>query len=90
MKLIQLGTNQTELNVNGEMKILFSYETPVAICINCDYYRTSKKWSPTTGKHISNWLEGAKAEEKPQKWFDNFLDGIVLLKEVMPFLPCQP
>ena len=86
MRLIQLGANQTELNFNGEIKILFSYETPVAICINCEYYITSKKWGRTTGKHINNWLENIKAEEKPQEWFDGFLNGIVLMKEVLPFL----
>jgi hypothetical protein len=55
--------------------LLFSYSTPVA-CYNkhtLDYSRTSKKWSMTTTRHINKWLDGVKAIEQPQEYFDNLL-----------------
>lgn len=56
MELKQLGSNMTQLNVNGT-EVLFSYETPVA-----SYHpatglkKTSKKWSVTTSRHINKWI----------------------------------
>lgn len=67
-----LGNNKTELSTS-KMVVLFSYNTPVACEIEGKYYRTSKKWSVTTSKHINQWLEGVKAELRDQEWFDNLL-----------------
>jgi hypothetical protein len=50
--------------------ILFSYREPVACATDEGFFRTSKKWSVTTSRHINKWLEGREAEEKPQSWFD--------------------
>lgn len=71
MNLKPLKANMTEVSTDKAV-ILFSYSTPVACCINGeDYYRTSKKWSATTSRHINQWLDGVKAQEKPQEFFDN-------------------
>ena len=73
MKLRNLGSNTTELTTANDNQVLISYETPVAACINGEYYRTSTKWSATTSKHINKWLDGVIAGEKPQEFFDNLL-----------------
>ena len=69
MKLTKIKGNVTEIEQNGKT-ILFSYSTPVAAHIDGTFYRTDKAWSRTTSKHINVWLAGAKAESKPQVWFD--------------------
>ncbi len=46
-----------ELIVNG-VSILFSYETPVAGWNNEGAFRTEKKYSATTTKHINKYLGG--------------------------------
>lgn len=85
MHLRQIGSNQTEITINtaiGELRVFFSYETPVAaIDENGNHYRTEKYWSRTTSKHINGYLEGSKSAEMPQEWFDD------LLKNEKP---CQP
>lgn len=64
MKIKQLGSNQTLLTTNHGWLILYSYETPVAgyNSILQTYFKTDKKWSRTTTKHINSWLkkEGVK------------------------------
>jgi hypothetical protein len=69
MKLNNLGNNKTEVVADGKT-IFFSYNTPVAAIVNGDVFKTSKHWSVTTSKHITQWLDGMKAEEKPQEFFD--------------------
>jgi len=72
MSVRNIGSNQTEVETK-KGRILVSYSTPVAAWINGRAYRTDKKWSKTTSKHINAWLADAKAEEKPQSFFDNLL-----------------
>ena len=74
MKLNQLGSNQTELVLNDGTQVLFSYETPVACWIDGQFYRTDKKWSQTTSRHINKWVHCALS--KPQVFFD-----VLVLKE---------
>jgi len=71
MKLNPIASNMTVLTLPSGVDVLFSYKTPVA-CQTEDgfYYRTEQKWSPTTSRHISKWLAGARAEAKPQSFFD--------------------
>ena len=70
MRLKQLGSNTTQVTYDlhsGPMDILFSYQTPVAAWLpNRGYIRSQKKFSPTTTKHINQWLNGAEAYEVPQ------------------------
>lgn len=57
MKLKQVGSNMTELNING-VSVLFSYETPVAGWDSDGSFRTDEHYSPTTTKHINKYLGG--------------------------------
>jgi hypothetical protein len=68
LELKPMGANKTLLVCNG-MKVLFSYKTPVACEIGLRYYKTSYKFSKTTTRHINQWLDGVKAEEKEQEFF---------------------
>ena len=74
MKVRNIGSNVTEVETE-KATILVSYRTPVACCMNdgTGFFRTNKKWSVTTSKHINKWLEGANAIEKDQSFFDNIL-----------------
>lgn len=73
MEVKALGSNQT-LIVKSDKEILVSYETPVAAFIQGrGYFCTEKYFSKTTSKHINSWLSGAKAQIKPQEFFDNLL-----------------
>ena len=74
MKIKNIGRNTTEVEAKIGT-ILISYITPVAVRMAKDgkYYRTEEKRSITTSKHIAKWLNGNKAAEKPQKFFDNLL-----------------
>ncbi len=75
MKLKKVGSNMTEISA-GDMTVLFSYDTPVACNIAGDgWYRTEKKWSKTTSRHINKWLNGITAAEKPQEFFDKLMAG---------------
>lgn len=67
-----IGANQTELSFNGA-KVLFSYQTPVAAWINGQYYKTDKKWSVTTSKHINKWVDVTWCDTKPQSFFDGLI-----------------
>lgn len=75
MRLKVLGQNKTEVKINGNISVLFSYNTPVAAHVNGAFYRTDKSWSRTTSKHINAWLAGSKAELRPQAYFDELMKG---------------
>ena len=56
MRVIPNGSNQTIIEGKG-CRVLYSYETPVALeAPNGKYYRTDKKWSVTTSKHINKFI----------------------------------
>jgi len=81
MELNPIRQNVTELEMDG-MTILFSYKTPVAVCITNEdgrhlvNYTTEKKWSNTTSRHISQWLGEAVATKNPQEYFDNLVSSV--------------
>jgi hypothetical protein len=72
MKVKSIGKNQTEIHINDKI-IFISYETPVAACIDGQFFVTEKKWSTTTSKHINTWINGRNAEIRPQAIFDNLI-----------------
>jgi hypothetical protein len=72
MKIKNIGKNKTELHINDKI-IFISYETPVAACIDGQFFVTEKKWSTTTSKHINTWINGRNAEIRPQAIFDNLI-----------------
>ncbi len=79
LKPIKANMNEVE---TGEYKILFRYRTPVAVILNDGTsFKTDKKWSQTTTKHINAWfgMQGTDVTEptdKPQKYFDNLLNEV--------------
>ena len=70
MTITPIGANQTQLHTDKGV-IFFSYKTPVAAAVDGNWFRTSKKWSATTSRHINKWLDGRNAEEKDQSFFDS-------------------
>lgn len=74
MKLIPLGKNVNVLNVDGKKEILFSYQTPVAVFVSGCYLVTSKKWSRTTSKHITQWLDGRESQRVSQEEIDRLAE----------------
>jgi len=72
MKLRPVGSNQTELTING-ITILFSYTTPVAILGLGGNYKTEKWYSQTTTRHINKFFKGLETpKEIPQNVIDNY------------------
>lgn len=74
LSVVQLGSNQTLLTL-PHAQILFSYSTPVAARVQGTYYRTNKKYSSTTSKHINAWIAGRRAEQRDPAWFAQLADG---------------
>ncbi|MCK5563673.1 MAG: hypothetical protein KAJ07_00365 [Planctomycetes bacterium] len=72
MELKSIGANTTEIRLDNLNAVLFSYKTPVAAQVNGEYFKTSRKWSMTTSKHINKWVPEL-CEERPQEFFDNIL-----------------
>jgi hypothetical protein len=72
MKLNPIGANKTELHTDNGNVILFSYKTPVAAFVEGQgWIKTSKKWSVTTSKHITQWIpRGANVREVDQATLD--------------------
>jgi hypothetical protein len=73
MKLKQIGSNMTELDM-GFAQVFFSYETPVAARLtDGSLVRTAERYSVTTTKHINKWLDGCDALTVPQDRIDCLL-----------------
>ena len=73
MKLKQIGSNMTELDM-GFAQVFFSYETPVAARLtDGSLVRTAERYSVTTTKHINKWLNGCDALTVPQDRIDCLL-----------------
>jgi hypothetical protein len=76
MKLKQIGSNQTELLINGTV-VFFSYETPVAARLACGaLIRTETKYSVTTSKHINKWVDGWPVVLVKQNVIDNLTNEV--------------
>lgn len=80
MVLNPIKTNMTEITfeLKGQSaKVLFSYKTPVALCLltenGMEYYVTGKHRSSTTSRHINNWIPKDGRIERDQEWFDNLI-----------------
>jgi hypothetical protein len=82
MNLKPIASNMTELSLADGTQILFSYQTPVAMLQDNKFYKTDKKWSVTTSKHIGKWANTfwnvplSQWENKPQDYFDNLVKGV--------------
>ncbi|NDB61161.1 hypothetical protein EB001_22380 [bacterium] len=76
MKLVPHGSNQNVLIFDNGIKVLFSYQTPVAAFHPIKgWLRTDKKFSNTTSKHINKWLAGLNASTISQSFLDNLVVG---------------
>ena len=59
IKLKQIKANMTELTLDSGTRGLFSYETPVAGWDHVGMaFRTKEHYSPTTTRHINQYLGG--------------------------------
>lgn len=57
IRLKPVASNQTELNIDDDTMVFFSYSTPVAYHVTGDLPRiTDTKFSQTTTKHIRQWM----------------------------------
>jgi hypothetical protein len=70
MKLKSIGSNMTELNING-VSVLFSYSTAVAGWDDKGAFRTSKHYSTTTSRHINKYLGGKDIGRKVDQEYIN-------------------
>ena len=59
MKITQIGKQNARIVESRGCRVLYSYQTPVALeAPNGKYYRTDQKWSVTTSKHINKFVSG--------------------------------
>lgn len=72
MKLKNIGSNMTEVETSNGDFVLVSYSTPVAVRTAEGAYKTDKKWSVTTSRHITKW-GGKDWPTKPQEYFDGLI-----------------
>ncbi len=72
MRIQSLGANQTVVTLSSGCQVFFSYETPVAATFDGISYKTDRKYSNTTTRHINAWLGngGKNAIVKPKSYFD--------------------
>ena len=56
MELKSISNNETEITTEKGTRILFSYETPVAVINSQGCFTTEKKYSNTTTQHINKWF----------------------------------
>ena len=86
MKIKSIGSNKTELHLK-DLRLLISYETPVALIRHLKGYslglreglKTSEFHSVTTSKHVDQWLKENsfnpdKVPTMSQSWFNEFLN----------------
>lgn len=85
MTLKPIKQNMNELvldNGKEDVRVLFSYSTPVAAVIFIDglaqAVKTDKKWSNTTTRHISEWAKTFPSylnnwDVRPQDFFDGLV-----------------
>ena len=60
-----LGLTKAEVHLEGGTVVFFSYRTPVAAVHDGVYYETTKSYSRTTAKHVSQWRPPKYKKIKP-------------------------
>ena len=74
MKLERLGASKTLLTLSSGSQVFYSYNTPVAIQHSSGrLFQTMEHYSRTTSKHISQFLNGRKAEMVEQSFINQFI-----------------
>lgn len=79
MKLRQIFNRRaTELSLNGDTLVLFSYSTPVAAWLSGKVVKTEVFYSVTTSRHINDWLRQLGVEQQDVESVDqSVLDNLV-------------
>jgi predicted RNA-binding Zn-ribbon protein involved in translation (DUF1610 family) len=85
-QLATLGANKTAL-IFDNLTVYFSYATPVAVYKPREgtIFVTAKKWSPTTSKHINQFIADSEAENTervPQADLDKMVDTMSIREAV--------
>ena len=76
MKLERLGASKTLLTLSSGSQVFYSYNTPVAIQHSSGrLFQTMEHYSRTTSKHISQFLNGRKAEKVEQSFINQFVSA---------------
>lgn len=74
VKIKRIGnTNSIIITKDNGDEVLVSYSTAVAAIVNGKAYKTDKRWSVTTSRHINQFLGSMRAEVKSQAWFDKLI-----------------
>lgn len=73
MKINKIGNNQTEIIYSNNLKILFSYETPVVAEFCNELIVTEQKYSRTTSKHIKQYVNGRSHCFQKQQFFNELV-----------------
>lgn len=84
MKVTPLGNNQTQLDVDHTLTILFSYKDPVAAIDHGEYFsRDLETVSTTTARHIEHWLDkqpnyNGTHTIRSKEWFEQLAEYEVI------------
>ncbi len=86
MKLRNIASNMTELELSDGTTVLFSYKTPVAGFDPAHpdgvkgHFKTSTHYSPTTTRHINKYFSGewnVDAKTEVREVSQEFINGLV-------------
>jgi len=76
MNLTPIAANQTEVEFTNGMQVFFSYNTPVIVQHSSGrLFQTMEHYSRTTSKHITQFLNGRKAEKVEQSFINQFVSA---------------
>ena len=77
MQLKQIGSNMSELVLEDNLAVLFSYETPVAGWDQDGAFKTEQFYSKTTSKHINKYFNefDPPARIVPQYYIYQLVEG---------------
>lgn len=67
-----IDKHTTEVIIDDDTKLLYSYGIPASALLNGVYYKTKGKISSHISKSVNIWT-GKVYETKPQLFFDTFL-----------------
>ena len=73
MKIKRLGASKTLIAIPSGSEIFYSYNTPVACKVSGEFYKTKEYFSRTTSKHITQYLNGRKAEKVEQSFINQIV-----------------
>lgn len=77
MRIVERTNNTTVISFANKLEVLFSYDTPVAgVMPSGQVFKTDKKWSVTTSKHIKEYLDGRNASNLSQDDINNIVERI--------------